>query len=144
MHFLGKFLLVFPDLRETLLFSVRSSFFSIHAPSQIPCHVATFTPLTFSHFTIWSDGSVAIPFGKDSSGVLAKCSLCGIGATLFYLAGPVNQVFPLKPVPFCKLSASSGKAISLLLPQTPWQDCISFSSFTISSQILISVGQGSD
>ena len=38
---------------------------------------------------LWTDGSVPFPFGKDGSGVLANCSLCGIKATLFFSAGPV-------------------------------------------------------
>ena len=36
-----------------------------------------------------TDASVPFPLGKDGSGVLANCSLCGIKATLFFSAGPV-------------------------------------------------------
>ena len=42
---------------------------------------------------LWTDGSVPFPFDKDGSGVLAKCSLCGTEATLFFLAGPVCSSF---------------------------------------------------
>ena len=38
---------------------------------------------------LWRDGSVPFPFGKDGSGVLANCSLCGVEATLSFSAGPV-------------------------------------------------------
>ena len=38
---------------------------------------------------LWRDSSVPFPFGKDGSGILANCSLCGIEATLFFSAGPV-------------------------------------------------------
>ena len=42
---------------------------------------------------LWTDGSVPFPFGKDSSGVLANCSLCGTEATLSFSAGPVCSSF---------------------------------------------------
>ena len=42
---------------------------------------------------LWTDGSVPFPFGKDGSGVLANCSLCGIKATLSFSAGPVCSSF---------------------------------------------------
>ena len=38
---------------------------------------------------LWTDGSVPFLFGKDCSGVLANCSLCGTETTLFFSAGPV-------------------------------------------------------
>ena len=41
---------------------------------------------------LWTDGSV--PFGKDGSGVLANCSLCGTEATLSFSVGPVCSSFP--------------------------------------------------
>ena len=40
---------------------------------------------------LWTDGS--FPFGKDSSGVLANCSLSGTEPTLFFSAGPVCSSF---------------------------------------------------
>ena len=40
-----------------------------------------------------TDGSAPFPFGKDGSGVLANCFLCGTEATLFFLAGPVCSSF---------------------------------------------------
>ena len=42
---------------------------------------------------LWTDGSVPFPFGKGSSSVLANCSLCGVEATLSFLAGPVCSSF---------------------------------------------------
>ena len=42
---------------------------------------------------LWIDGSVAVPFGKGGSGVLANCSLCGTEATLSFWAGPVCSSF---------------------------------------------------
>ena len=42
---------------------------------------------------LWTDGSVPFPFGKDGSGVLANCSLCGTEATLSFSAGPVCSSF---------------------------------------------------
>ena len=42
-----------------------------------------------------TDGSVPFPFGKDSSGVLANCSLslCGTEVTLSFSAGPICSSF---------------------------------------------------
>ena len=42
---------------------------------------------------LWTDGSVPFAFGKDDSGVLANCSLCGTEATLSISAGPVCSSF---------------------------------------------------
>ena len=42
---------------------------------------------------LWKDGSVAFPFGKGGSRVLANCSLCGTEATLSFSAGPVCSSF---------------------------------------------------
>ena len=42
------------------------------------------------------DGSVPFLFGKDGSGILANCFLCGIEATFFFLAGPVCSSFSAK------------------------------------------------
>ena len=41
------------------------------------------------NLVLWTNGSVPFSFGKDDSGVLANCFLCGIEATLFFSAGPV-------------------------------------------------------
>ena len=58
---------------------------------------------------IWTDGSDPVPLGKDDSGVLANCSLCGTKATLYpFRQAQYVQVFPLKPAPFCQLSAGLG------------------------------------
>ena len=67
---------------------------------------------------LWTGGSVAFPFGKGGSGVLANCFLCDTEATLSFSAGPVRLRFPLKPASFCTLFAGLGStnksAISLL------------------------------
>ena len=42
---------------------------------------------------LWTDGSVPFRFGKNCTGVLASCSLCGIEATLSFSAGPVCSSF---------------------------------------------------
>ena len=42
---------------------------------------------------LWTDGCVPFLFGKDGSGVLANCSLCGIEATLFFSVGPLRSRF---------------------------------------------------
>ena len=42
---------------------------------------------------IWIDDSVCFSYGKDGSGVLPNCSLCGTEATLFYSTGPVRSNF---------------------------------------------------
>ena len=50
--------------------------------------------LSPSHdLVLWTDGSVPFSFGKDGSGVLANCSLCGTEATLSFSAGPVCSSF---------------------------------------------------
>ena len=67
---------------------------------------------------LWTDDTAPFPFGKDGSGVIANCFLCGTEATLFFSAGPVAQVFPLKPAPFCMfftgLGSTNTSSISLL------------------------------
>ena len=56
-----------------------------------------------------TDGSVPFPLGKDGSGVLANCSLCGTEATLSFFGRPsMFQFFLLKPAPFCTLFAGLG------------------------------------
>ena len=42
---------------------------------------------------LWANSSVPFPFGKDGSGVLANCSLCGIEATLFFSVGSLCSRF---------------------------------------------------
>ena len=63
----------------------------------------------FPHdLVLWTNGSVPLPFGKDGSGVLANCSLCGTEATLSFRQAQYVPVFPLKPAPFCRLFAGLG------------------------------------
>ena len=45
------------------------------------------------NLVLWTDGSVPFLFGKDGSGILAKCSLCGTKATFSFSAGPVCSSF---------------------------------------------------
>ena len=47
--------------------------------------------LPLHDLVFWTDGSV--PYGKDGSGVLAICSLCGTEAALSFSAGPVCSSF---------------------------------------------------
>ena len=42
---------------------------------------------------LWTEGSVPFPFGKGGSGVLAKCSHCGVEATVSFSVGPVCSSF---------------------------------------------------
>ena len=42
---------------------------------------------------LWTEGSVPFFFGKDGSGILANCSLCGTKATLSFSAGQVCSSF---------------------------------------------------
>ena len=106
---------------------------------------------------IWTVGSVPF-FGKGGSSVLAKCSLYGIETSFCFRQAQYVQVFPLKSVAFCNLSAdpasTNKSAISLffsasqtfalfttswflliysllsLLPQTLWQIWQEFSSLS--------------
>ena len=89
---------------------------------------------------LWTDGSVPFPFGKGGSGIPANCSPCGTKATLSFSAGPVCQVFLLKPASRCMLSAGLGSTLllsfrpSFLLSQTLWQELSSLSSCYIRLQ----------
>ena len=84
-----------------------------------------------NNLALWTDGYVPLPlsFGKNGSGVLANCSLCGTEATLFtrpsmfkffhsFHQAQYLQVFPLKPAPFCMffagLSSTNKSVVSLL------------------------------
>ena len=67
---------------------------------------------------LWIDSSVAFPFGKGGSGVLANCSLSLALRPLFpFRQAQYAQVFLLRPTPFCTLFAGLGStnksAISL-------------------------------
>ena len=42
---------------------------------------------------LWTDGSVPFPFGKDGTGILANCSLCGTEAIFSFSTGPVCSSF---------------------------------------------------
>ena len=93
------FLLALPLLSKTHLTLLWSPPFPLHVPPLIPLSLAKVRlslTLTLSHITIWCSGQTTLflfPFGKGGSGVLDNCSQCGIGATLFFSAGPVCLSF---------------------------------------------------
>ena len=82
--------------------------------SSLFCQVATLARLDSSILQFGDLDRWLCSFSKGGSGVLANCLLCGAETNLSFLS-----VFPLKLVPFCKLSAGLGSnnksAISLLL-----------------------------
>ena len=107
---------------------------------------------------LWTDGSVRFPFGKDGSGVLAICSLCGTEATLSFSAGPVCSSFTAEACAIvhalcwsrqhqqvCHFSSllllSDSRSVlvtlfsppSFLLSQTLWQIWQELSSFSFCS-----------
>ena len=96
---LGRlFLLALPFLLGTPLLSPWSPPFPFHVLALIPLSLAKvrLSPtLTLPPHDLvpWTDGSVPFPFGKDGSGVLANCSLCGTEATLSFSAGAVCSSF---------------------------------------------------
>ena len=45
------------------------------------------------HLVLWTNGSVLFPFGKDSSDILANCSLGVTEATLSFSAGSICSSF---------------------------------------------------
>ena len=73
--------------------------FALYVPALISLFLAKVQlslTLTLSHHTIWYSGLTALflfAFGKDGSGVLANCSLCGTEATLSFSASRVCSSF---------------------------------------------------
>ena len=124
--------------------SLWSPPFPLHAP-LLSCKSAALAHLNslLPHdLVLWTYSSVPFPLGKDSSGILANCSLCGTEATLSFQQAQYVQVFPLKPAPFCMLFAGLGStnkpATSLLL----LSDCCSVhSSIFLLSQTLWQIWQ---
>ena len=91
------FLLVFPLLLEPLL-SHRCPPFPLNALTLIflgaaLAHIGSLPP---HDLVLWTDGSVPFPFGKNGSGILANCSLCGTEDTLFFSASRVCSSFSVK------------------------------------------------
>ena len=92
-------LLSLPDLLGTGLPSLWSPPFPLHILALIPllfCQGAALThldSLPLYDLVLWTNGSVPSLFGKDGSGVLANCTLCGTEATLSFSAGPVRSSF---------------------------------------------------
>ena len=97
--FLGRLLLLaLPFLPEICLCSPWSLPFPLHALALIllllnKMRLLPTLTLPPHDLVLWTDGSVPFPFGKDGSGVLANCSLCGTEATLSFSAGPVCSSF---------------------------------------------------
>ena len=92
------FLLALPFLLGISLPSWWSPPFPLHAlalisPSLAKVRLLPTLTLSPHDLVLWTDGSVPFPFGKDDSGILANCSLCGTEATLFFSAGPVCSSF---------------------------------------------------
>ena len=91
---------------------------------------------------MWADGSVRFPFGKNGSGILVNCSLCGAKAISSFPQAYFVQSFPPKSATFCKLSVVTAIPTSLpllfsfsslfpphthpsfLSSQTLWQICL--------------------
>ena len=91
------FLLVFLLLLEPLL-SHRCPPFPLNALTLIflgaaLAHIGSLPP---HDLVLWTDGSVPFPFGKNGSGILANCSLCGTEDTLFFSASRVCSSFSVE------------------------------------------------
>ena len=135
-------------------FNVEYTLFSPRSRSDIPLSHQS-APL--SHLTSWCSGLTALFLF-----LLVKAALTTLPTAHFVALRPpfpfrqaqFVQVFPLKPAPFCKLSAGLGSTIttalslfllsdsrsvlttlssppSFLLPQAFWQELSSFSSRSI-------------
>ena len=113
-------------------FTVKSTLFSSCYRSDAPLsrHGVALAHLSLSPISQCGDMdrwlcSAPFPFGKGGFGVIAiaDCYPCGTEATLSFSAGPLCSSFPLKPAPFCKLSAGLGStnksAISLPFFSSP-------------------------
>ena len=75
---------------STLLIPCSHSDSSLSRQGAALAHLDSLPP---HDLLLWTDGSVSFPFGKDRSGVLANCSLCGTEATLSFSAGPACSSF---------------------------------------------------
>ena len=76
---------------ESILSSTCSHFgLALFCQGAALAHLDSLPP---HDLVLWTDGSVPFPLGKDRSGVLANCSLCGTEATHSFLAGPVCSSF---------------------------------------------------
>ena len=116
------FLLALSILLGTCLPSLWSPLFPLHGPALIllsrqDAALAHLDSLPPYDLVLWTNGSVSFPFSKGGSGVPANCFLAL--RPLFPLQQTqYAQVFPLKPVPFCKLFAglsSTNKSATFLL-----------------------------
>ena len=78
-------------LPRTCLPSRWSPTFPFHPPALFRpgAALANLDSLPPHDLVLWTDGSVPSPLGKDGSGVLANCFLCGTEAALSFSAGPV-------------------------------------------------------
>ena len=76
-----------PSLWSLILSSPCSS--SDPSLSRCGAALAHLDSLPPHNLVIWTDGSVRLSFGKDGSGVIANCSLCGTETTRSFSLGPV-------------------------------------------------------
>ena len=76
-------------------FTVESAL-SSSCPALIPLSLAHLDCFPPYDRVLWTDDSVAFPFGKGGSGLLANCSFRGTEATLSFSAGPVCSSFSTK------------------------------------------------
>ena len=100
-------------------FTLSSSCFGFNLP--LPRQGAGLPHIDIFHLTVWTDGSVPLPYSKDRSGVIANCSLCGTKATSLFFYSSLTLV---------TLSSSP----SFLLLKYLWQAQPSFSFCTIKRQ----------
>ena len=114
---LGRLFLLSLLLRTCLPSFTVVSTLSSRSDPPLSCQGTALAHLGFfahQDLVLWTDGSVPFPFGKDDSGVLANCFLCGSKTALFF---PGKSFFLLQPAPFCTLFAgldsTNNSAISL-------------------------------
>ena len=117
LFFLGRlFLPAFHHLFGSRFFSLWSRPFPVHVPSltflsRQDAALALLNSLPLYDLVLWTNGSVSSHFVKGGSGALANCSL-SLSVALMLLSSfrqaQYVQIFPLKPVPFCKLFAGLG------------------------------------
>ena len=137
-------------MESTLSFPCSRSDLRLSRQGAALAHLGCLPP---HDLVLWTDGSVPFPFGKDSYGVLANCSLCGTEVTLSFSAGPVCSNFSAEACAillalcwsrqhqqvchFSSLLLSDFHSVttlpsspSFLLPQSLWLICQKLSSFS--------------
>ena len=145
-----------PSAREALLacppfplwnlpsFMVESTLLTPHALALIPFSLAHLDFFPPHDLVLWTDGSLAFPFGRGGSGVLANCSPALRPLFPFQQAQYV-QVFLLKLAPFCTLFSGFGStnksATCLLLCDSRFVLATLSSPFFLLSQTLWQIWQ---